>query len=141
MSGEKYLARIALISLAFLALYSTLWGIGVPMVYSGAWTEIGLPSRFADMIRNVPVAHLPAGYALVAAYVGALTAFIGRNAISLAFLAVGFLLHLVIWILLIGNPAANTEIGYLVILVEAIGGLALGTLMVRDYFKTSRHSN
>lgn len=141
MSGEKYLARIALISLAFLALYSTLWGIGVPMVYSGAWTEIGLPSRFADMIRNVPISHLPAGYALIAIYFGALAAFIGRNAISLTFLAAGFLLHLVIWILLIGNPAADTEIGYLVILVEAIGGLALGTLMVRDYFKTPRRRN
>lgn len=141
MSGDKYLARIALICLAFLALYSMLWGIGVPMVYSGAWTQLGLPSRFADVIRNVPLSHLPAGYALVAAYTGALTAFLGRNAISLAFLGVGFLLHLVIWLLLIGNPAAETEIGYLVILVEAIGGLALGTLMARDYFKTPRHPN
>lgn len=141
MPADKYLARTALISLSFLALYSIAWGIGVPLVLSGVWTNMGLPSRFADLARNIPPEHLPAGYALVGAYVGALVGFLTRTALSLALFGAGFVLHLAIWLLLLDNPAASSEVGYLVILVEAIGATALGTLMARDYFRTSSRSN
>lgn len=134
-TADPVLARAARFSLLALATYSALWGLAVPAVHTGVWGALGLPDRIIDLVRNIPPTHLPAGYALIIAYGFALMRFIDRRAIAIAYLSVGFLLHLVLWLFLIGNPAASSETGYLVLLVEAVAGISMGTLYFRDYFR------